>query len=62
MGIQERRKSDSVIFLCHMLEVHHSMRIIQDMEMGAAMKNAILGKNVDKTVFGSDLAKFKQET
>ena len=48
-----------------MLAVHHSLRIIQDMEMRVALKigsNAMLGMNVYKAVFGTDLVKLKQET
>ena len=35
MGMQKRSKRDSVILVHHTIAVHHSWRIIQDMEIRA---------------------------
>ena len=37
MGTQKRSKKNSAILVYHMLSVHHSLKIIHDMEMGAAL-------------------------
>ena len=65
-GNAGKKQKNSVILVCLMISVHHSLKIIQDMEMGVALinlfKNAILGKNVDKAAFGNNLIKLKEET
>ena len=39
MGVQKKSKRDGVILILHTLAVHHSLKIIQDMEMGVALIN-----------------------
>ena len=65
MGMQERSEKNSAILVYHTLALHHSLRIVQDMEMRALLKfvqNAILYRNGDRAVFGSFLMKLKQES
>ena len=65
-GMQKSSKRDSVILVFHIIAVHHSLRIIQEMETGMVLidwfKMQYLAKNADKAVFESDLVKLKQET
>ena len=64
-GNAGKKQKNSAILVYHMLAVHHSFRIIQEIEMGAALidwfKMQFLAKMLTKR-FGSDLAKLKQET
>ena len=39
MGMQERSEKYSVILVHHMTSMHHSLKIIQDTEMAAALIN-----------------------